>query len=266
LAIQKHKVSVPVRWKSNKIIYTNIKTKMSAEEIKNLSLGKFSFSFWLQLFQLYDKNLLMQLADAIFTSEKYGNDEIGDGSEKSPFKTILRAMHHVGKEPFPTIYVDSKDESSESKFEPAAKSQLKKIQKLFVREGHKNAAKNEREAESALKRTQNLDEAKKITISEDPSLPAAKKVRIFEGVNHRNDRVKIYGWVHRLRVQGKGLMFITLRDGTGFLQCVLTDVLCQTYEALTLTTESSVVLFGKLLPTPEGKTVSYYLNIFQFEC
>lgn len=204
---------------------------MSAEEIKDLSL-----------------------ADAIFTSEKYGNDEIGDGSEKSPFKTILRAMHHVGKEPFPTIYVDSKDESSESKFEPAAKSQLKKIQKLFVREGHKNAAKNEREAESALKRTQNLDEAKKITISEDPSLPAAKKVRIFEGVNHRNDRVKIYGWVHRLRVQGKGLMFITLRDGTGFLQCVLTDVLCQTYEALTLTTESSVVLFGKLLPTPEGKT------------
>lgn len=164
-------------------------------------------------------------------------------------------MRHAGKEPFPTIYVDSKDSDAIERYEVAAKSQLKKIQKIFVRESYKNVDREKREAEDAEKRMQNLEEAKKVTIEEDPTWTKAEKIRIFEGLDNRGKRIRIYGWVHRLRRQGKGLIFITLRDGTGFLQCVLTDRLCQTYDALTLTTESSVQLFGILKQVPEGKSV-----------
>lgn len=188
----------------------------------------------------------------IYTSDKNGSDECGDGTEEKPFKTILQAMRHVGKEPFPVIYVDSKEEGQ--KYEPAAKSQLKKIQKIWLRESYKSVDKSKKEEDDAIKRATNLEEAKKIRLKEDASLLTAKLVKIVDGKENRGVRVKINGWVHRLRRQGKSLMFITLRDGTGFLQCVLNDLLCQTYDALVLSTESAVRLYGQLAEVPKGKT------------
>jgi asparaginyl-tRNA synthetase len=45
-----------------------------------------------------------------FTSEKRGNDETGDGSEGKPFKTVLQALKAAGQEPFPSIFVDAKED------------------------------------------------------------------------------------------------------------------------------------------------------------
>lgn len=195
----------------------------------------------------------MASMSAIYTSEKSGSDETGSGTEDSPLKTVLKALHlakPTDSSPAPAIYVDGKEAI---KYEPVAKSQLKKIMKIYVRESHKSDDKDKREHEDQEKRAKNLEDAKKIVISEDKSLPTAVRAKIFECKQHRGSRVVIYGWVHRLRRQGKNLMFITLRDGTGFLQTVLTDNLCQTHDALVLSTESSVKLWGKIVEVPEGK-------------
>lgn len=62
---------------------------------------------------LYLPNILF-FPEELYTSEKHGSDTDGDGTESKPFKTILQAMRHAGKEPFPVIYVDSKDENQVS--------------------------------------------------------------------------------------------------------------------------------------------------------
>lgn len=137
----------------------------------------------------------------MYTSDKSGSDASGDGSEAKPFKTILQAMRHVGKEPFPVIYVDGKTEGV--KYEPAAKTQMKKIHKIWTRESHKGAEKAMKEEGDAEKRLKNLEDAKKIQIKEDESLPKAKLIKITDGEKNRDIRVKTFGWVHRLRRQGR---------------------------------------------------------------
>jgi len=189
---------------------------------------------------------------ALFTSEKHGSDENGDGTEGNPFKTVIQAMRSAKVEPFPVIMVDGKGENA--KYEQVSKSQLKKVTGLYKTELKKAQQKAEQEAQKALQREKNLEEAKKVTIEEDKSLPQATQVKIRDTSKYRGSRVKIFGWVHRLRQQGKNLMFIVLRDGTGFLQSILADKLCHTYNALMLSTESSVALYGTLKEVPEGKT------------
>lgn len=114
-------------------------------------------------------------------------------------------MRHAGKEPFPQIYQDSQKEGQ--KYELAAKSQLKKVQKLWVREKYKNEEKDKKLKEDEEKRSKNLEEAKTVVIEEDKSLPVAVRVKINQMENYRDKRVKVTGWVHRLRKQGKNYFF-----------------------------------------------------------
>uniref|UniRef100_A0A669D8T1 Asparaginyl-tRNA synthetase 1 n=1 Tax=Oreochromis niloticus TaxID=8128 RepID=A0A669D8T1_ORENI len=186
----------------------------------------------------------------LYVSDKCGSDQDGDGTEQKPFKTPLKALLFAGKEPFPTIFVDSQKE--EERWAVISKTQMKNAKKAFNREQMKNDAKEKKEAEDNERREKNLEEAKKIVIKNDPSLPEAE-VKIHRLQEKRGQRVKVFGWVHRLRRQGKNLMFLVLRDGTGFLQCVLSDQLCQCYNGLVLSTESTVAIYGIVTAVPEGK-------------
>ncbi|XP_077319081.1 asparagine--tRNA ligase, cytoplasmic [Lithobates pipiens] len=189
--------------------------------------------------------------EEMYVSEKEGNDASGDGTKEKPFKTVLKAMLTVGKEPFPVFYVDSQKENE--RWDVISKTQLKNVKKLFNRELAKNEAKDKKEAEDNMRREKNLEEAKKIIIENDPNLPEQKTVKIRDLQAYRGQRVKVFGWVHRLRRQGKTLMFVVLRDGTGYLQCVLSDKLCQCYNALVLSTESTIAVYGTLNLVPDGK-------------
>ncbi|XP_003121503.3 asparagine--tRNA ligase, cytoplasmic isoform X2 [Sus scrofa] len=192
----------------------------------------------------------MVLAE-LYVSDREGSDATGDGTKEKPFKTGLKALMTAGKEPFPTIYVDSQKENE--RWDVISKSQMKNIRKMWHREQMKSESREKKEAEDNLRREKNLEEAKKITIKNDPSLPEPKCVKICALEGYRGQRVKVFGWVHRLRRQGKNLMFLVLRDGTGYLQCVLSDDLCQCYNGVVLSTESSVAVYGMLKLTPKGK-------------
>lgn len=146
-------------------------------------------------------NFRITMSGNIYTSDKSGSDENGDGTEAKPFKTILQAMRHAGKEPFPTIYQDAKEEGA--KYEPAAKSQLKKVHKIWTREQQKNEDKLKKLQEDEEKHLKNLEEAKAIIIEEDKSLPQGARVKINQCSEYRDKRIQIFGWVHRLRRQGK---------------------------------------------------------------
>ena len=173
----------------------------------------------------------------LYTSEKTGSDENGDGTQDKPFKTVLEALRRAEKEPFPAIFVDGKTEGKVhynlvltsvvqgtidlrnfqtwvyfsfsliifvflQRCEPASASSMKKMVKLLKSEQKKSGEKAKKEAEDAEKRAKNLEDARKIVIQEDASLPAAQLSKICKLEALRGQRVKVFGWVHRLRRQG----------------------------------------------------------------
>lgn len=51
---------------------------------------------------------------------------------------------------------------------------------------------------------------KEIIIKNDLSLPELACIKMNETEGYREQRVKVFGWVHRLHGQGKNLMFLVL--------------------------------------------------------
>ena len=195
--------------------------------------------------------LLSLRTAALYISEK-GDDASGDGSEAKPLKTLLEAMRRAKAEPFPPFLAENNDEKIPEKWAPVSASQIKKIKKIWQREASKSDDKAKKEAEDEERRLKNLEESKSVKIELDASLPAAGRIKLGQAKENRGKRVTTFGWIHRLRRQGKALMFMVLRDGSGYLQCVLSDKLCQTYDALVLQTEATVQVYGTLVESDKA--------------
>ena len=216
-------------------------------------------------------------ATSVFVDEIAGQDAISvSGTETEPYKSLSFAYTQRPNSNFlirkaPTDATNGQAESAEDGWKPAAKSALKKAanfleqqKKKALREKEQLAVREKQDEE----RRRVLEAAKKIVIEENPSLPKPVKIRLNvtdpavvklrkkseakEADDDNNGtRVKVLGRVHRERKQ-KDVMFVTLRDGYGFLQCVFTGVLAKTYDALTLTRETSMELYGEMVEVPAG--------------
>ncbi|KAL0579638.1 asparagine--tRNA ligase [Marasmius crinis-equi] len=193
---------------------------------------------------------------SVYVDEAAGSDTTGNGSESQPYQTLAYALFITGTGE--AKYLIRKDASSP--FDEPTQSALKKARKNadgLEKKKKKQEELAEREAKEKgaekEKREKLLEDSKKVVLTEDSSLPQAKKSKVVHLEGFRTQRVRVSGWVHRLRQQ-KDITFITLRDGTGYLQAVLSGTVNQTYHALTLTLESTVELVGLLQAVPEGKT------------
>ncbi|MCJ1453014.1 hypothetical protein MMC28_003359 [Mycoblastus sanguinarius] len=219
---------------------------------------------------------------SIYVDEDVGKDDSSaDGSEISPYKSLLFAhiRHPPAQTDGPQYFArrsetgqvsEDGDPEARKEWKPATKSALKKATNLYEQHKRKLAKVDElaiREKQEQEKRQVALQEAMKVRILEDPKLPKAFKLRLNEkdselvklrkGTSEedvdygagRGSRVRVTGRVHRLRTQ-KDVIFITLQDGYGFLQCVLTGDLTKTHDALTLTLETSMEIYGEMWEVP----------------
>ncbi|KAF8911645.1 asparaginyl-tRNA synthetase [Gymnopilus junonius] len=197
----------------------------------------------------------------IYIDEATGSDTTGQGTIEAPYQSLAFAVYKNPSESegegAPKFQIRK---SPEEAYDEPTQSSLKKakknaagIEKKLKKEEERAEKEAKEKGEEKEKRERILEESRKIVLVEDGGLPKATKAKIAQLTDLRSKRVRIFGWVHRLRDQ-KGIIFLVVRDGTGYLQTVLSGKVAQTYEALTLTLESSVELVGTLQEVPEGKT------------
>ncbi|KAG8531572.1 uncharacterized protein KY384_003202 [Bacidia gigantensis] len=219
----------------------------------------------------------------VHIDEDIGKDDpSANGSQSSPYKSLLYAyIQHPPSSS--SSYLTRKSETGpvsehgdpevRKEWKPASASAQKKASKAYDQYKKKLARQDEfaiRKKQEQVKRQQALQEAMKVRITEDASLPRAFKIRLDEqdpqlvklrrgdstkDVDYGNgsgSRVRVTGRVHRLRDQ-KDVIFVTLRDGYGTMQCVLTGDLTRTYDARTLTLETSMEIWGEMWEVPHGQ-------------
>ncbi|KAH6654782.1 asparaginyl-tRNA synthetase [Truncatella angustata] len=210
-------------------------------------------------------------SDNVYIDTDVGvDDDTADGSNAKPYKSLAHAYIQNIDKPAPRYQVrasttgpvaEGEDPSVRLQWRDPAKSAIKKADGALS--AHKKKLQKQAQAaadeeKQKLARLANLEDAKKIVLKQDSSLPKPLKIKIgrkdieLGDGEKKGTRVKVLGRIHRLRAQ-KQATFITLVDGYGHLQCVLqAGDLTKNYDALTFAQGTSLALYGELRKIPEG--------------
>lgn len=191
---------------------------------------------------------------SVYVNEKTGLDTADCGSQDKPYQTAAYAQL-VSPDSAILIYKEN-EETKEYEYVAISASALKKAKKGaegLIKKQEKLAKQDQDAAKKAAEASKKLSELHLVEITENASLPAAEKIKLKSVGEFIGKRVAVRGWVHRLRMQ-KGVGFVTLRDGTGFLQSVLAGDLAKSRIASELTIESTILIKGVIEKLPEGKS------------
>ena len=220
---------------------------------------------------------VQELAERVRETTIYVDTDIGldeeaqPGTESKPYKSLAFAyIQQGGSEGKTYLSRASTTGAVSADGDPAerlvwrdpAKAAVKKAQSALDAHKKKLLKQQQQSAQAEEKekaRLKTLEDAKKIILKEDASLPKAvkitigdKNVELGEG-DVKGTRVKVSGRIHRLRQQ-KQATFLTLIDGYGHLQCVLSGDLTKTYDALTFAQGTSLTLFGEMRKVLAGQS------------
>ncbi|EJT74289.1 asparaginyl-tRNA synthetase [Gaeumannomyces tritici R3-111a-1] len=221
---------------------------------------------------------LQELADRTKSDDKtYVDTDVGvdgdaaDGSESKPYKSLGYAFIQNHGQTAKTYLTRAsttgalgpdEEPSVRLMWKEPAKSAAKKAQSML--DAHKKKLQKQEqlaaaEEETRQKRLKNLEEAKSIVIKEDPALPPAARVELWqkdlelgEG-EAKGPRVKVFGRIHHLRAQ-KHATFVTLKSGADYLQCIMSGDLTKTYEALLFAQGTALFVYGELRKVLDGKS------------
>lgn len=194
---------------------------------------------------------------SLYVCPSLGDDFKGNGTKELPFKSNVRAI----KEYFNDIkscpdFLIFRRDSSAQPFEEISKSAFKRAKKGFQVLEKKN-----KEIRKEIKVEENNPQIQKLS---DQLISNSKIIKIRECVDNLEEKVLINGWVHRIRKQGKNMVFLVLRDGSGYVQCLVTgNTLC--HSLMSVNEETCVQIIGNIVKVPPNKS-SYSGVEVQVEC
>lgn len=191
----------------------------------------------------------------IYICNDSGNDQLADGSVNNPYKTVNAAFKsHAGSLDIDFVSRMFKTDA----YRPLSANALKKLVKARTRITINKSTAPVSTKDIIKDATSNISVSHlKDVCKIDSSLKRTKIQDISSLEIDLLDNVKVCGWVHRFRKQGKHLAFLLLRDGSSKIQVVISSPLIETEELLDISLESTVEIQGKIKEFPNTAKIPF---------